>query len=161
MSIILGIDPGSVKTGFGIIENRKNAVHYVTSGVIKLSGSDFTSRLTEIYSGISEIVEEFTPKEVAIERVFLSKNAASALKLGHARGAAIVACGSKDVDIFEYTTREIKQAVVGTGAADKTQVQRMVKELLRLSREPSEDAADALGVAICHVNRAGWEQRLR
>ena len=153
MAIILGIDPGSIKTGFGIIECYQGRSTYISSGVIKLTSDDFALRLREIFLSILELIEKYCPDELAIEQVFMSKNASSALKLGHARGAAIVACASKDLKVYEYSSREIKQAVVGTGAAEKSQVQHMVKVLLGLSAKPAEDAADALGAAICHVHK--------
>ncbi len=153
MAIILGIDPGSVKTGFGIIESNKGESTYISSGVIKLVSDDFAIRLREIFLSVLELVDNYEPDELAIEQVFMSKNASSALKLGHARGAAMVACASKDIKVYEYSSREIKQAVVGTGAAEKSQVQHMVKVLLGLSAKPAEDAADALGAAICHVHK--------
>ncbi len=153
MAIILGIDPGSIKTGFGIIESNRGESTYISSGVIKLVSDDFALRLREIFLSVLELVDNYGPDELAIEQVFMSKNASSALKLGHARGAAMVACASKDIKVYEYSSREIKQAVVGTGAAEKSQVQHMVKVLLGLSAKPAEDAADALGAAICHVHK--------
>ncbi len=153
MAIILGIDPGSIKTGFGIIESNKGESTYISSGVIKLVSDDFAIRLREIFLSVLELVDKYEPDELAIEQVFMSKNASSALKLGHARGAAMVACASKDIKVYEYSSREIKQAVVGTGAAEKSQMQHMVKVLLGLSAKPAEDAADALGAAICHVHK--------
>ena len=151
MTIVLGIDPGSIKTGFGIVEHYSGKSTYISSGVISLIGNDFAIRLGEIFHSVQELIEEYRPEELAIEQVFFSKNAASALKLGHARGAAIVACASKNIRVFEYSSREIKKAVVGTGAADKFQVQHMVRVLLGLSAMPAEDAADALATAICHI----------
>ncbi len=153
MAIILGIDPGSIKTGFGVIEHTKGKSIYISSGVIKLSGQDFALRLYEIFTSIQSLIDQYSPNETAIEQIFMSKNAASALKLGHARGAAIVACTSKNIAVNEYSSREIKQSVVGTGGAEKSQVQHMVKVLLGLMENPPEDAADALGAAICHANK--------
>ena len=153
MASILGIDPGSIKTGFGIIESNRGESTYISSGVIRLTSDDFALRLREIFFSILELIDKYCPDELAIEQIFMSKNASSALKLGHARGAAIVACVSKDIKVYEYSSREIKKAVVGTGAAEKSQVQHMVKVLLGLSANPAEDAADALGAAICHVHK--------
>ncbi len=152
MSLILGIDPGSRKTGFGIINCVAGKSDYVTSGVIRLPQSELPERLRIIYDNVSELVELHCPQELAIEQVFMAKNASSALKLGHARGAAIVACVTRGMEIAEYSARQIKQSVVGTGAADKTQVQHMVKAILKLPAEPQEDAADALAAALCHAH---------
>jgi len=152
MTLILGIDPGSRKTGFGIIRAQGGRHDYVASGVIRLPLVALPDRLQIIFASISEIIENHTPHEVAVEEVFMAKNAGSALKLGQARGAAIVACVNRKLLIAEYTARQIKQAVVGTGAANKEQVQHMVKTLLRLPAAPQEDAADALAAALCHAH---------
>ena len=152
MAVILGIDPGSRKTGFGIINYVSGKSEYITSGVIKLPKADLPERLGIIYEGVTELVALHCPQELSIEQVFMAKNAGSALKLGHARGAAIVACVAQQMQVSEYSARQIKQAVVGTGAADKSQVQHMVKLLLKLPAEPGEDAADALAAALCHAH---------
>ena len=150
---ILGIDPGSRFTGFGIIdvEGQKNI--HVHSGCIKTSSKgNFSDRLKEIFDGISDLVEEYHPEELAIEKVFMNKNADSALKLGQARGAVMVAVMQSNVKVFEYAPNRIKQSIVGRGHADKTQVQHMIKMLLLLSESPQEDQADALAAAICHAH---------
>lgn len=153
MTLILGIDPGSRKTGYGIVQHLMGKSVYVTSGVIRLpEGGSLPERLKVIFDSISQIVETYSPEEMAVEQVFMAKNAGSALKLGHARGAAIVAGTQHNLAVFEYEARKVKQSVVGTGAADKIQVQHMVKTLLKLPRAPQEDAADALAVALCHAN---------
>lgn len=152
MSLILGIDPGSRKTGFGIINYVSGRSEYVTSGIIRLPAGDLPERLGVIYASVTELVDLHCPQELAIEQVFMAKNAGSALKLGQARGAAIVACVARDMVVAEYSARQIKQSVVGTGAADKSQVQHMVKILLKLPAEPAEDAADALAAALCHAH---------
>jgi len=153
MAIILGIDPGSVKTGFGIIKVDGNRHEYVTSGVIRLPiTEDLPARLKVIHDSLQEIIQTYSPRFVAVEQVFMAKSAGSALKLGQARGAAIVACVTSGLEVAEYSALQIKQAVVGTGAAKKEQVQHMVKVLLKLPAVPQEDAADALGAAICHAN---------
>lgn len=152
MALIMGIDPGSRKTGFGIINYVTGKAEYVTSGVIKLPEGDIAPRLKIIYDSVTELVELYGPVTLAIEQVFMGKSAGSALKLGQARGAAIVACAAQDMDVFEYSARQVKQSVVGTGAADKGQVQHMVKVLLKLPAEPAEDAADALAAALCHAH---------
>jgi crossover junction endodeoxyribonuclease RuvC len=152
MSLILGIDPGSRKTGFGIINYVSGRSEYVTSGVIRLPGGELPERLRIIFNSVTELVDLHCPQELAIEQVFMARSAGSALKLGQARGAAIVACVARDMSVSEYSARQIKQSVVGTGAADKAQVQHMVKVLLRLPGEPAEDAADALAAALCHAH---------
>lgn len=152
MTLILGIDPGSRKTGFGIIRVRGARQEYVASGVIRLPLTALADRLKIIFDSISEIIELHRPEEVAVEEVFMAKSAGSALKLGQARGAAIVACVNREMRVAEYTARQIKQAVVGTGAANKEQVQHMVKTLLKLPAAPQEDAADALAAALCHAH---------
>ncbi|MEE8057463.1 MAG: crossover junction endodeoxyribonuclease RuvC [Pseudomonadales bacterium] len=153
MSLILGIDPGSRKTGFGIINVIGNQHDYVTSGVIRLpTDQELPGRLKVLVASLAEIIATHCPQQVAVEQVFMAKNAGSALKLGQARGAVIAACVAQDLDVAEYSARQIKQAVVGVGAADKAQVQHMVKILLKLPAVPQEDAADALGAAICHAH---------
>ena len=152
MTVILGIDPGSRKTGFGVISVRGSRQEYVASGVIRLPLVALADRLKIIFDGISEIIDMHGPDEVAVEEVFMAKSAGSALKLGQARGAAIVACVNREIIVAEYTARQIKQSVVGTGAAQKEQVQHMVMTLLKLPACPQEDAADALAAALCHAH---------
>lgn len=154
MSIILGIDPGSRFTGYGVIKQQGRQLTYLGSGCIKAlsQGDDLGSRLQTIFAGVSEIIVQFKPDMFAIEQVFMAKNPDSALKLGQARGSAIVAATNNDLTIYEYSARQIKQAVVGTGGADKSQVQHMVKTMLKLPGTPQADAADALAVALCHAN---------
>lgn len=153
MTLILGIDPGSHKTGYGVISFITNKACYVTSGVIRVP-TTFTlpERLKVIYDSVNSIIETYSPQEMAVEQVFMAKNASSALKLGQARGAAIVAGVSNNLPVAEYEARKVKQSVVGVGGADKQQVQHMIKALLGLPQAPKEDAADALAVAICHAN---------
>jgi crossover junction endodeoxyribonuclease RuvC len=149
---ILGIDPGSRVTGFGVIDVAGNRVTYVASGCVRTADGSLPERLKTIFEGISEVVRSYQPLEMAIENVFMQKNAASALKLGQARGAAICAVVTQAIDVHEYSPTQIKQAVVGRGHADKTQVQHMVTALLKLPEIPQADAADALACAICHSN---------
>lgn len=161
MSLILGIDPGSRVTGFGIIRIRGNQQDYVTSGCIRTADkTTLPEKLKEIFAGVTEIIEEFQPDEFSIEKVFMARSAESALKLGQARGAAIVAGVNAGMPVFEYEARKIKQAVVGKGAADKSQVQHMVKTLLDLKAMPQQDAADALAIALCHINTRQGMDRL-
>jgi len=153
MSIILGIDPGSRITGYGVVEVHGGKSTYIDSGCIRTdTKAELSERLGQIFEGINEVIRLHLPQEVGVEQVFMAKNADSALKLGQARGAAIVACTTHRIPVFEYSARQVKQAVVGTGAAQKEQVQKMVCHLLRLSQTPQEDAADALGVALCHTH---------
>jgi len=153
MSIVLGVDPGSRKTGFGLVHNVGSNVSYLSSGVIRIDPNlSLPERLHVIFTNLTEVIERDQPTEMAIESVFMSKSAGSALKLGQARGAAIVAATTQGLPVSEYEARKVKQSVVGTGAADKLQVQHMVKTLLKLPKTPQEDAADALAIALCHVN---------
>ena len=150
MNRVLGIDPGSRITGYGIIDYKLNRLRYIESGQLHLKGDSLAARLQEIFNGLREIVAHYQPGEVAIERVFLHRNAASALKLGHARGAAIVATTLQELPVYEYSATEVKQTTTGHGRASKEQIQHMVRILLNLSRAPATDASDALAVAICH-----------
>lgn len=147
--IIIGIDPGSRFTGYGIIHLAGNQSRYVDSGYLALSSYPAEERLQQLYLGLKNLVTLHQPTEAAIEQVFMHQNPNSALKLGQARGAAIVALGMK---VAEYSARQVKQAVVGYGAADKSQVQHMVKRLLNISAPLQADAADALAIALCHAH---------
>lgn len=154
MTLILGIDPGSRKTGFGIINaagTNGSKLKYVTSGIIRLPTGELPERLKVIFDSVSEIIREHNPLEMAIEDVFFARDPRAALKLGQARGAAIVAGVTAGLAVAEYAARSVKQSVVGSGAAKKEQVQHMVKHLLKLPSTPAEDAADALAVALCHA----------
>jgi crossover junction endodeoxyribonuclease RuvC len=150
--IILGIDPGSRVTGFGIIKLQGGCHQYVGSGCIKTKGEAASERLYQIYTGLSSIIAQHAPDQVAIEKIFLKHNADSAFKLGQARGAAFVAVATYKLTLAEYAPKLIKKTVVGYGGADKQQIQQMIKILLGLSAVPQVDAADALAIAICHAN---------
>ncbi|MDR0781069.1 MAG: crossover junction endodeoxyribonuclease RuvC [Pseudomonadales bacterium] len=152
MSLVLGIDPGSRKCGYGFVNAVGSKLEYVASGVIRVEHLEFPQRLQTIYATLSGLIEQYAPEEAAIEEVFVGKSSSSALKLGQARGAAMVACTSHRLAVFEYATRKVKLAVVGTGAAAKPQIQHMIKNLLKLTDSPAEDAADALSVAVCHAH---------
>lgn len=152
MAIILGIDPGSRITGYGVIRQQGRTLTYLGSGAIRTAADDMPTRLKRIYAGISEIITQFQPEMFAIEQVFMAKNPDSALKLGQARGTAIVAAVNHDLPVFEYAARLVKQTVVGIGSADKVQVQEMVTRILHLSSKPQADAADALAIAITHAH---------
>lgn len=152
MAVILGIDPGSRFTGYGVIDHQGSKFTYLGSGCIKVGEHDFPTRLKMIFQGVTQLVEQFNPQSFGIEQVFMAHNPDSALKLGQARGAAIVAATMQDVPVYEYSARQVKQAVVGTGGAKKEQVQEMVKRILKLPGTPQADAADALAIAICHAH---------
>jgi crossover junction endodeoxyribonuclease RuvC len=150
---ILGIDPGSVRTGVGIVDTDSTgrATHVFHTALMLRGGDDFSQRLKRILDGLGDLIEQFAPHEVAIERVFMAKNPDSALKLGQARGAAICAAVLRNLPVNEYSPMQIKQAVVGRGIAEKNQVQHMVGVLLNLHGKPLQaDAADALAIAITH-----------
>lgn len=152
--VILGIDPGLANTGWGIVEERSGQVRARAYGCIQTSaGSDLAVRLRHIADDLTAVVERYRPQEAAIEGIYFGVNVRSAIPTAHARGAALVACSLCGVEIGEYTPMQIKQAVVGTGSADKRQVTYMVRNLLHLDHDPRPDhAADALACAICHVN---------
>jgi crossover junction endodeoxyribonuclease RuvC len=147
---ILGIDPGSHITGFGVVDVAGGRTVYVASGCVRLKGETLAGRLRLIFEGIGDVMAQYRPEEMAVEQVFMHRNADSALKLGQARGAAICAGVMGNLPIAEYSPSQIKQAIVGTGRADKVQVQHMVAMLLGLGGRPQADAADALAVALCH-----------
>ncbi|MBI4745367.1 MAG: crossover junction endodeoxyribonuclease RuvC [Deltaproteobacteria bacterium] len=150
---VLGIDPGSNITGYGIVEQQGNRLVHVDNGcIVTTSKTLLYLRLKEIYSGLQEVILKYDPEAVSIENIFFSMNAGSALKLGQARGAAILSAVNAGKEVFEYTPMEVKSAVVGYGKASKDQVQKMTKVLLNLPEVAQADAADALAVAICHLN---------
>ncbi|MBM3345124.1 MAG: crossover junction endodeoxyribonuclease RuvC [Betaproteobacteria bacterium] len=149
---ILGIDPGSVITGFGVIDRTGNRLDYVTSGCIRTGVGDLPGRVKAIFEGLREVITAQRPDQVAVEKVFVNVNPQATLLLGQARGAAICAVVDAGLEVAEYTALQVKQAVVGRGHADKAQVQHMVIRLLKLPGAPSADAADALACAICHAH---------
>ncbi|HTP40174.1 MAG TPA: crossover junction endodeoxyribonuclease RuvC [Steroidobacteraceae bacterium] len=148
---VLGLDPGSIRTGYGLIECVAGRERHLASGVIRTSGASFAQRLRSIYDALSVLVAEFRPDEIAIERVFVHRNPDSALKLGQARGAALCAAVSLGAVVHEFAPRAIKLAVSGYGGAEKGQVASMITTLLSLPKAPPADAADALAVALCHA----------
>lgn len=161
MTIILGIDPGSRITGYGVIKKEAQHISYLASGCIKLSKLHTGQHLKQIFEGLTEIIALYQPTEVSVEQIFMHRNPNSAIKLGEARGVAMVAAAIHSLSITEYSARQIKQAVVGYGAAKKEQVQHMVKCLLQLSGLPQPDAADALAVALCHTHsHLNFKQRV-
>jgi crossover junction endodeoxyribonuclease RuvC len=150
---VLGIDPGSRITGYGVVDKIGNKLVHVDNGAIFTDkAEDFAGRLKRIFDGLSEVIAQYHPDEMAVENIFFSTNVQSALKLGQARGAAIVAAVHAGLPVAEYTALQVKQAVVGQGRAEKGQVQKMLKVLLGLPEIAQEDASDALAVAICHIN---------
>jgi len=158
---ILGIDPGSRATGFGVVDTdgqRSSAVHY---GVIRVSGElPLIRRLDVLHAALAEVVEQYSPDEAAIEEIFMAKNARSALVLGQARGVLLLAAG-RHCEVYEYAARAVKKAVAGYGQADKQQVGQMVKMLLGLDEVPAQDAADALAIALCHAHTRPMHAKAR
>ena len=160
---ILGIDPGLRTTGFGVIDVDGSSLSYVASGTIStthLEKSQLPSRLKVLFEGVKEVMERYQPDSASVEIVFVNVNPQSTLLLGQARGACVTALVSADLPVAEYTALQMKQAVVGYGRADKTQVQEMVRRLLTLPGLPGSDAADALGLAITHAHAAKAMARL-
>ncbi len=151
LKTILGIDPGSRITGYGLIKTDGLRHYYLSSGCIRIEAEKLTHRLQTIFDGLREIIFKFQPDEVAIEQIFMHRNPGSALKLGQARGVAIVVAALHELEVAEYSARQVKQAVVGYGAAEKGQVQHMISAMLKLSGTPQADAADALAIAMCHA----------
>ena len=150
ISTILGIDPGSRITGYGLIEVNGQQLTYLDSGCIRTQTNELSQRLLEIFNGVCWLMETYAPKQAAIEQVFMHQNPSAALKLGHARGVAMVACATHRIPVSEYSPRQIKQSLVGYGGAEKNQVKQMVMRILNLNKPPQVDAADALATAICH-----------
>lgn len=158
--IILGIDPGSRCTGYGIIWTQDSQYGCITYGQIRTKGNEVNRRLQQIQHGLTTVIKKHGPHEAAIEQIFTLRNPKSALKLGQARGAALVATSTQNLPTAEYSARKIKLAIVGYGAATKTQVQHMVSMLLKLQKPLQADAADALAIAICHANTQRYQQHI-
>jgi crossover junction endodeoxyribonuclease RuvC len=151
--LVLGIDPGSRVTGFGLVERERTGLTCIRSGIISLSGEiPFYERIHRIYHSITEIMTQHRPDQLAIEDCFFAKNVKSSLKIGHARGAVLIAAVECGLEIFEYSPLEIKKAVAGYGSASKEQVRSMIRWMLKMTAEPPLDASDALATAICHLN---------
>ncbi|MCP5157602.1 MAG: crossover junction endodeoxyribonuclease RuvC [Ectothiorhodospiraceae bacterium] len=157
---VLGVDPGSRITGWGVVDFVRGRARHVASGCVATPAGEFPARLLRIHQAIGEVVDTHGPSELAIERVFVHRNVDSALKLGQARGVALVAAASRGLEVFEYMPNEIKQAVTGRGHAGKEQIQHMVRVLLALTVSPAVDEADALAVALCHGHRRETGARL-
>lgn len=160
MTRVLGIDPGSRVTGYGIIESNGSHSRHLGSGCIRTGKGDFPSRLGEIFHGLVEVIDAWQPQEVAVEQVFVSRNASSALKLGQARGAAISAIVTRELPVFEYTPAAVKQGLVGNGRAEKQQVQHMVQVILGMQQKMTLDESDALAIALCHAHSNATRRQL-
>ncbi len=158
---VLGVDPGSRVTGFGVVEFKNRHLHYIDCGRIRVADQPFAIRLQSIFKELSAVIREHRPQVMAVEKVFVAHNPQSALILGHARGAAVVAATNEHIDVVEYTALQVKQAVVGNGKADKVQVQHMIRVLLGLRQTPPNDAADALACGICHLHTWNTAHRLQ
>lgn len=152
MTLILGIDPGSRVTGYGVVRDLGRGCEYVASGCIRTGDGALAERLQIVFRGVREVIQSYEPVTMGIEKVFMAKNADSALKLGQARGAAIVAAAEAGLEVAEYSATQVKQAIAGSGGAAKEQVQLMVMHLLKLSQKPQMDASDALAIALCHAH---------
>lgn len=161
MAIILGIDPGSRTTGYGLLEMENLKIKYLASGSIVLSDLDFKKRLLVLNESLGQLIREYTPNQAAIEQVFVGKNASSALKLGHARGVALLAITQANLTVSEYSAKVVKKAVTGSGGANKKQVQTMITHILKLKNVPPPDASDALAIALCHGYSDNKAQLLR
>ena len=160
--IVLGIDPGMAILGYGVVEQTGNSLKVIDYGVVNTpSGMNTSQRLTVIFEAVGELIEKYSPETVAVEELFFNKNVKTALTIGHARGVAILAAAIKDIEVYEYTPLQVKQAVVGYGRASKQQIQQMVRMLLNLKEMPKpDDAADALAVSICHIHSIALQKKL-
>lgn len=157
---VFGIDPGSRVTGYGVVDTDGTRSRHVDSGCIRTSAGGFTERLGEIFHGIGQLLDQWQPHEVAIEQVFVARNAASALKLGQARGAAITAIVTRRIPVFEYTPAAVKQGLVGNGRAEKEQVQHMIRVILGLQGSLGLDQSDALAIALCHAHSQATRRQI-
>ncbi len=162
VSLVIGVDPGSRITGWGLLRRSGREIVYVGSGIVRANPrAPVPERLLAIRTGVAEVIERFRPDALAVEDVFMAKNPKSALTLGEARGVVLLAAAEAGIPVFEYSTREVKMSVVGAGAAHKSQVAAMVGRLLRLDHEPeTEDETDAVAVAFCHAARSAVDERL-
>ncbi len=152
---ILGIDPGSINCGYGLIQKStsKNLITYLSSGRVVVSAKkELHIRIKEIHSSLTEVISEYKPDEIVIEKIFFAKGTKAALSLGHIRGVVLLTAALTELPIYEYSALEVKKAVVGYGRADKNQVQKMVREILGINHALSQDSADAIALALCHIN---------
>lgn len=152
---VLGLDPGTRLTGYGIIESYKNQLKFLAAGTFRLGDGPLHERLLLLDRGLSAVFEQYQPTEVALEKIFFSKNAASALKLGHARGICMLSAARAGAQLFEYASTEIKQSAIGYGRAEKDQIAKFLKQILKLNNDAFEtlDASDATAIAVCHALR--------
>ncbi len=152
--LVIGIDPGLATVGFGVIRTEKNVIIPVSYGCIKTSaGKQTPERLLDIYTEVIELFEKYTPEAIAIEKLFFNKNVTNAMSVSEARGVLFLAAQQQDIPVFEYTPLQVKQAITGSGRADKKQMQEMIRRLLDLKEMPKpDDAADGLSIALCHIN---------
>jgi len=158
--LVLGVDPGSIVTGYGLVEKKNNQMNCIHAGTISSSGKiPFYQRIHKIFQSMLETMTHYQPQEMAIEDIFFAKNVKSALKIGHARGAVLIAAVQCGIKIFEYTPLEIKKSVVGYGRATKEQVRSMMQIILNMKTIPTLDASDALATAICHLNWIRYDSR--
>ncbi len=160
MSRIIGVDPGSRVTGYGIIDCNRQRLDHVANGCVMAKTGTFPERIKLIFQQLTQLVAEYHPELMVLEQVFFARNPQSALKLGHARAAAMLAGANAELPIHEYSPRHVKQALTGRGGAQKAQIQHMVRVLLGLAETPAADAADALALAICHANSAATQGRI-
>ena len=159
---ILGIDPGCVVTGYGILEETRGKLHHIDNGgIFPNAKAPFSDRICFIHEQIENLLQKFSPDVVALENIFVAKNVQSTLKLGHARGAVMVAAGRARIEIFEYTALQVKQAVTGYGHAGKEQIQKMIQALLQLPGTAFADASDALAVAVCHSHSHRFQKKVK
>lgn len=160
--IILGVDPGTATTGYGLIKEEKGKISLIDYGSIETSSeTESPKRLDEIFEGLCEVIKKYRPDEAAIEELFFAANVKTAIAVGHARGVLVLACEKSKLPVFEYTPLQIKQALIGYGRAEKKQIQEMVKVFLNLKEIPKpDDAADALAVAICHIHSRRMNARI-
>jgi crossover junction endodeoxyribonuclease RuvC len=156
---VIGIDPGSRCTGWGVVREESGVLKIVDCGVIRVKDADFSARLAFIYHDLVAIVERCTPQEAAVEQVFTARNAATALKLGQARGIALAACAAHGLNVRDYAPALVKKTLVGVGSAEKSQVSFMVGRLLNIKADWTADTSDALAIAICHLTMRRFEQR--
>jgi len=160
--ILLGIDPGLAKTGFGIVGEQGNRLKCYSYGIIKThSNEEMSKRLLALYQKMQELVQKYSPREMVLEKIFFSRNVKTAFQVGQARGVVILTAAQNDIPVFEYTPLEIKKAITGYGQAEKKQVQTLVKSILNLKEKPHpDDASDALGAAICHIQTQNWRKKV-
>lgn len=159
---VLGIDPGSINCGYGLISNKGKEPFYITSGRLSASPAEpLHKRLKQIFESLIEIISKYQPDDIVVEKIFFAKGIKAALSLGHARGIVLLAAASENIDLHEYSALEVKKAVVGYGRAEKSQVQEMVKLILNLKGTLYPDSADALALALCYLNTIKFNEAIK